>query len=216
MSNTTACLNMIKQQLRTNNIHSESILSLFAQGHRETFVPEAFKAFTYSDMQIPLNHGQVMLTPLEEAQILETAQLQPNDFVLEIGTGSGHLTYLLSQQCQKVVSIDMHHDFIEQAKAILKEKDIHNAELLNINANDLSSLTSLFDVVICTAAVEEIPAEWLKVMKANGKIFVPVGKTAQNAQWLFLNNKKITGHEFVFHTHVPSLINTQKKETFVF
>ncbi|NBX84842.1 MAG: methyltransferase domain-containing protein [Gammaproteobacteria bacterium] len=216
MSNTTACLNMIKQQLRTNNIRSESILSLFTQGQREAFVPEAYKAFTYSDMQINLNHGQVMLTPLEEAQILETAALQPNDFVLEIGTGSGHLTYLLSQQCQKVVSIDIHDDFIQQAKAIFKEKDIHNAEFLNINANDLSSITCLFDAVICTAAVEEIPVEWLKVMKANGKIFVPVGKITQNAQWLFLDNKKISGHEFVFHTHVPSLIQNQKKEKFIF
>lgn len=216
MSNNVACLNMIKQQLRTNNIHNESILSLFSQAERSKFAPEAFQSFAFADMQIPLAHHQFMMTPLEEAQILETAKLKPNDYVLEIGTGSGHLTYLLSQFCEKVVSIDIHENFIQNAKQHFQDRNIQNVEFIHQDASVWSSATHLFDVIICTAAIEAIPADWLKMLKANGKIFAPIGDKAQNAQWIYLNNKKMTGHEFVFHTHLPKLLEAQHQEKFIF
>lgn len=211
-----ACLNMIKQQLRTNNIHDESILKLFSQAQRSEFVPEAFHAFAFADMQIPLAHEQVMMTPLEEAQILQSAKLNPNEYVLEIGTGNGHLTYLLSQFCEKVVSIDLHEDFTKQAKQNFQNRNVQNVEFLTQDAATWTSSSHLFDVIICTAAIESIPGEWLKMMKANGKIFAPIGDTSQNAQWVHLKNKKMDGHEFVFHTHLPKLIQKQRQEKFIF
>jgi ribosomal 30S subunit maturation factor RimM len=68
--------NMIKQQLRTNAVLDTSILELYQSIDREAFVPHEYRAFAYSDMQIPLNHQQQMLTPLEEALILQALALK--------------------------------------------------------------------------------------------------------------------------------------------
>ena len=67
MQNTTARHNMISQQLRTGGITYEPLLCLYERFEREEFVPEIYKKFAYSDMRIPLDHMQHMLTPLEEA-----------------------------------------------------------------------------------------------------------------------------------------------------
>ncbi|HFL3390061.1 TPA: protein-L-isoaspartate O-methyltransferase, partial [Legionella pneumophila] len=74
--NHSARINMIKQQLRTGDVLNESILDLYDEILRHEFVPELFSNFAYSDMQIPLAHGQRMLTPLEEGTILQALDLK--------------------------------------------------------------------------------------------------------------------------------------------
>ncbi|MGL6037098.1 MAG: protein-L-isoaspartate O-methyltransferase family protein, partial [Legionella sp.] len=84
---TNARINMIKQQLRTGDVLNEQLLDLYDLIPREDFVPELFRQFAYSDMQIPLTHDQRMLTPLEECKILQGLELHGNETILEIGTG---------------------------------------------------------------------------------------------------------------------------------
>ena len=99
-------INMVKQQLRTGDVLNSSILDLYTEIPREEFVPNQFKHFAYSDMQIDLAHEQRMMTPLEEAKLLQALDLRGNEVVLEVGTGTGFLTALLSRLCKKVISID--------------------------------------------------------------------------------------------------------------
>ena len=73
--------------------------------------PKQIAHFAYSDMQIPLTHGQRMLTPLEEGKILQALNLKGNETVLEVGTGTGFFTALLSKLCKKVISVDYYSDF---------------------------------------------------------------------------------------------------------
>ena len=99
-------INMIKQQLRTGDVIDESILELFREIARDEFVPAKYKDFAYSDMQLELAHQQRMMTPLEEAKILQALNLTGNETVLEVGTGTGFLTALLSRRCKKLISVD--------------------------------------------------------------------------------------------------------------
>ena len=215
MNASPACLNMIKQQLRTNNVLDEKILTLFGENIRHKFVPEALQDFTNADMHIPLAHDQIMFTPLEEAEILTSGDFDDNAVVLEIGTGSGFLSYLLSHFCKKVVSIDLHADFIEHAQTVHQSLNVKNVELMVQDAMALVEFPFQFDAIICTAGLEFIPKAWLKLLKAKGKIFAPIGDKTQNAQWIHIENEKTTAHEFVFQTKVPMLMNHQKAK-FIF
>ena len=84
--------NMVGQQVRTWDVLDERILTLFEQVHREDFVSENFRKLAFADINIPLAHGQVMMKPAVEGRMLQTLELQPDDTVLEIGTGSGYVT----------------------------------------------------------------------------------------------------------------------------
>ena len=208
--------NMIKQQLRTNNIHNDLILNLYKNASREQFVPEAYKQFSYSDMHIPLEHQQVMLTPLEEAKMIQSAQLSPKDNVLEIGTGTGFLTTLLAQVCNKVVSIEYHADLVIQAKKNISKQELTNIELLHLDANHLTTLEDKFDAIICTSGLESIPEHWLNLLKPKGRIFAPIGCDSQNAQWIYFENNMSVGHEFVFTSKLPLFISGTTTSKFIF
>ncbi len=215
MSASVACLNMIKQQLRTNNILDEQILNLFIKLARFQFVPQQYQDFSFADMHIPLAHQQIMMTPLEEAKILQTGQFNKDSVVLEIGTGSGFLSALLSQICEKVVSIDIYKDFIEHAQDIHHKLKIDNIELLEQDATQMIEFPYQFDAIICTSGIEYIPQNWIKMLKPQGKIFVPIGEKTYHAQWVHFNEGRATGHEFVFQADVPSLIQ-DKPAKFIF
>jgi len=209
MNPSAACLNMIKQQLRTNNVLDEKILSMFLAPTRQHFCPDDYQNFVYADTHLPLGHQQVMLTPLEEGLILQTAQLKPSDMILEIGTGSGFFSYLLSKLCQKVISVDYFPEFIELASQRLMELNVNNVECLHQDASLNTEFSYQFDMIICSAGLTEIPSHWLSLLKPQGKIFAPIGETSQNAQWLHYDKQQVIGHEFVFQTSVPMFIDHQ-------
>lgn len=210
-------VNMIKQQLRTNNIHQDNIISLFEQFPRAEFVPSTSKAFAYADTHIPLAHDEIMLTPLEEAKIIQSANLKPHHNVLEIGCGTGFMTTLLSQVCDKVVAIDYHPDFVKLSEEHLAKLKIKNVHFEHRDAMHLGDLQQHFDAIICTSAIESIPQTWFKNLNPKGKIFAPIGiDKIQNAQWIFVDHGKVQGHEFVFSSTLPPIIDPRKREHFKF
>lgn len=211
-----ACINMIKQQLRTNNINNEAILALYNDYPREQFLPEHYQAFAYVDMHIPIDENQVMLTPLEEAKILQSGEFKPEDKVLVLGSGHTYLIGLLSHLCAKVQVIDTAADRIVAAKKCFKKHKINNVDLMICESYELKSMSEEFDAIICPSAVSQIPASWFNSLKPTGKLFVSLGEDVQHAQWLHLNAQKVTGHEFVFSTHLPHLPKLQVESKFIF
>ena len=97
-----ARFNMIEQQIRPWDVADAAVLHLLAVVRREDFVPLAHKALAFVDMEIPLGHGQCMLAPRVEARMLQDAAVKKHEKVLEIGTGSGFMTALLSRSCTPV------------------------------------------------------------------------------------------------------------------
>src|SRR5690242_3725008 len=126
--------NMITQQLHTWGVLDPAVLELFTRVPREFFVPQAYKNIAFADTTIPLGHDQHMLTPTEEARILQCLQLQPTESVLEIGTGSGFMTALLARSAQHVDSADIFPDFTTTAQAKLNILKIDNTTLVTANA----------------------------------------------------------------------------------
>ena len=99
--------NMVEQQIRTWEVLDQDVLDLLYVVAREEFVPEKHRALAFSDMEIPIGEGERMWQPKLEARILQELNVRKTDRVLEVGTGSGYLTALMSHRAAHVVSVEI-------------------------------------------------------------------------------------------------------------
>ena len=217
MNNNSARINMVKQQLRTNDVLNESILALYDLVPRTEFVPEHYADFAYSDMQIPLAHNQRMLTPLEESIILQALNLKGHETVLEVGTGSGFFTALLSKLCAKVISIDYYAEFTASASVKLKAHHCDNVELYTGDASRGWLEKAPYDVLVFTGSIEHLTKTHQLQILPGGKLFSIEGNSpVMRARLHALDHENVWTESFLFETDIPALIDHLKPKEFVF
>lgn len=174
-----ARFNMIEQQIRPWEVLDAHVLQLLSVVKREDFVPLAHKALAFVDMEIPLREGgargQAMLAPRVEARLLQEANVQKHEKVLEIGTGSGYLTALLAHRAQRVVSLEIEPELADLARANLQKAGITNAEVRTANAAGRMQADGPFDVLVLGGSVAEMPELLLDQVKVGGRVIGVVG-----------------------------------------
>ena len=111
-----ARLQMVNQQVRGWNVYDEDVLSTLRDLPRERFVPTAYEALSFADIEIAIGHGEHMMTPTVEGRVLQALRLAGDERVLEVGTGSGFLTACLAKLGASVTSIDIYDDFLQNAE----------------------------------------------------------------------------------------------------
>ncbi|MDR3441791.1 MAG: protein-L-isoaspartate O-methyltransferase [Legionella sp.] len=217
MSYQNARVNMVKQQLRTGDVLEESILNLYDMFPRNEFVPEQYADFAYSDMQIPLAHDQRMLTPLEEGTILQALDLKGHEIVLEVGTGSGFFTAMLSKLCKQVISVDYYADFTTNAARKLKAHHCDNVELITGDASQGWLDKAPYDVIVFTGALEQLNETHLLQILPGGKLLAIEGKPpVMQARLHQLDHQDQWTQSMIFETNIPLLIDKLKQKEFVF
>ncbi|WP_338521763.1 protein-L-isoaspartate O-methyltransferase family protein [Candidatus Legionella polyplacis] len=209
--------NMLKKQLYYGYITNKKILDIFNNIPRHIFVQNKFKTFSYSDMRIPINYGQYMLTPLEEAIILQSLFLKGNEKILEIGTGTGFFTAILSKLSKKIISIDYYEEFIKTAENKLKALSIRNIQLIKKDFNTYKCNNKyLFDILICTAAIDKIKIPYLLKFLSNGKLFTILkNKLTMKGILFIIQNNKIIKQNILFETITTPIIDHSNKKIFI-
>lgn len=217
MINHIARVNMIKQQLRTGDVVDERVIELFDSVPREDFIPSKYKPYAYSDMQIPLAHDQCMMTPLEEAKLLQALELKGHETVLEVGTGTGFLTALLSRLCKKIVSVDCFPDFTDSARKLLAANHCTNVELFTGDASQGWLDLAPYDVIVFTSSLISLNETQRLQLLPSGKLFAIVGKQPVMQGRLYtLDHDKQWQNQVIFETSLPSLFDHNKVKGFVF
>ncbi|HHQ69167.1 MAG TPA: protein-L-isoaspartate O-methyltransferase [Halothiobacillaceae bacterium] len=171
-----ARFNMVEQQIRPWDVLDKRVLEVFFKVPRERFVPEDQQAYAFSDMAIPLAHHQHMLRPVVEGRILEHLQIQPNEHILEIGTGSGFFTACLATLGKSVRSVDIHKTFTKQAAGILDELGFDQVALETGDAHAGWALQEQFDVIVFTGALAQIPEVCKSQLTEGGRLLAITGK----------------------------------------
>lgn len=209
--------NMIKQQLRTGNVLNDTVLGLYQTLPRDSFVPRTYKQFAYSDYQIPLEHQQKMLTPLEEATILQALNLQGTETVLEIGTGCGFFTALLAQCAKHVISVDYYRDITEKAQKHLNDFKIDNITLETGDAHRGWMENAPYDVIVMTGAIRQLDDVFKTQLMKTGKLFAIVGEgSAMTGSIYTLDEQEQWIETPLFDTYVQPLITSNPFDTFDF
>jgi protein-L-isoaspartate(D-aspartate) O-methyltransferase len=158
-----------------------------------------------------------MMKPVVEGRVLQSLELQPEDHVLEIGTGSGFLTGCLAGLAARVTSVDIHADFTVAASKRLQNAGVRNVELVTGEAVEGWQPNELFDALIVTGAVASIPARWLTWLKPDARALIVKGQSpVQHATLLTHEGAGRYREETLFETDLPYLIHAEPLKRFVF
>ena len=209
--------NMVVSQIRTWDVRDDRILDLVARAPRQDFVPAALRNMAFADMQIPLGHGEVMMAPLMEARFLQELAIKPTDSVLEIGTGSGFVTWLLAQLSQQVTSVEIRGEFTERAAGRLAA---HGASNITLEVGDGArgwSRTAPYDVIFVTGSLPLLAEEFKQQLRIGGRLAVITGD-APVMEARLITRVNDSGYDIrsLFETVIPPLQNAPSPERFRF
>jgi protein-L-isoaspartate(D-aspartate) O-methyltransferase len=205
---------MVEQQVRPWEVLDARVLETIATVPRELFVPEAQRQLAYVDTPLPLAHGETMMKPVVEGRLLQALALQPEDDVLEIGTGSGYVTACLARLAREVVSIDLHADFLQSAGERLQQSGLRNVRLQLADALDFRP-NRQFDAVAVTAAVAEVPEAFSGWLKPGGRLFVIRGLSPVQQALRITRRGESLHRESLFETDVPYLRGCEPVAQFI-
>ena len=166
---------MVEQQVRPWEVLDPRVLDVLATVNREDFVAPRHRKLAYTDLALPLEHGEVMMKPVLEGRLLQALELQPEDEVLEIGTGSGYLAALLGGLTQHVVSLEIEPLLVEMARDNLQRAGIHNVEVRQADGSQEGVAEGPFDAIVLSGSVAEIPQHLLAQLRDGGRLVAIVG-----------------------------------------
>jgi protein-L-isoaspartate(D-aspartate) O-methyltransferase len=206
---------MVEQQIRAWDVFDASILELLKALPREQFVPAHFQSTAFADAELPIGHGQSMMTPTVEGRVLQTLAPQQTDDVLEIGTGSGFLTACLARLSNSVTSIDIYDDFLDSAAGKLEDTGIANVDLQLMDATQQLP-EGQFDVIAITGSIAQFDPRYVSILKPGGRLFVIVGEAPVMDACLVTPAENGWTVDTVFETELAPLVNGNLPPQFLF
>lgn len=211
-----AQFNMIEQQIRPCEVLEGRILELLKHVHREHFVPAGMRDLAFADMEIPLGHGATMWQPKLEARAVQELHLARNDKVLEVGTGSGYLTALLSALSGHVTSVEIEPELSAMAKQNLAAYRRSNITLETGDAAHGWG-NGGYDAIVLTGSTPVLPAAFQNSLNIGGRLFAIVGDApVMEAKLITRVAPDIFETVNIMESCVAPLRNAEQPKRFVF
>ena len=209
--------NMVEQQIRTWEVLDQDVLDLLYLVPREHFAPEAHRALAFSDLEIPIGEEQKMWQPKLEARVLQELAVRKSDRVLEVGTGSGYLTALLSHRAGQVHSVEINPKLAELGRGNLAR---HGADNVALHVGDAAHgwpQHAPYDVIVLTGSTPLMPRALLEQLAVGGRLFAVVGEAPAMAGTLFTCTAPgAWGEVELFETVLAPLANAERPSRFRF
>jgi protein-L-isoaspartate(D-aspartate) O-methyltransferase len=170
-----ARLQMVEEQLISRGIRQPEVLDAMRKVPRHLFVEEALYSQAYSDYPLPIGERQTISQPYMVALMTEAMELTGKERVLEIGTGSGYQSAVLSLLAGRVYTVERISTVAQRARRVLDGLHCSNV-ILRVGDGTLGwKEEAPFDAIIVTAAAPEIPPAYIKQLDTDGRLVVPVG-----------------------------------------
>jgi protein-L-isoaspartate(D-aspartate) O-methyltransferase len=166
---------MVRTQLAERGIREVRVLDAMSRVPRHEFVPETLRQEAYEDHPLPIGEGQTISQPYIVAAMLEHLALQATDRVLEVGTGSGYVTALLSLLCAEVCSVERHAQLAALAESTLHRLGYRNIKIRVGDGSQGWPEYAPFDAILVSAATPEMPPALFAQLREGGRLVAPVG-----------------------------------------
>jgi protein-L-isoaspartate(D-aspartate) O-methyltransferase len=170
-------LNMVNNQIRYRGIIDKNVINAMESVPRHLFVGENEQRLAYIDGPLPIGHGQTISQPYIVAYMTEILELQPHHKVLEIGTGCGYQTAILSLIAKQVISIEYIEGLAKSARNRLNNLGYKNISIHCSNGRLGWQKEAPYDRIIGTAAPSKIPEPLIEQLAPSGIMILPVGKS---------------------------------------
>lgn len=216
-----ARFNMVHQQLRPWGVLDERVLEVMGTLERERFVPDAYRALAYADIEIPLPNGEQMLPPKLVGHLLQALNPQPGDQALEIGTGSGYVAACLRKLGARVISIEIDPLQAQEARARLEALGFYGIDVREGDGLAGPIYGGPFDAIAVNGSVpdESALSNLKRQLKEGGRLVCILGQgPAMSCVRLTRVNERDYRRESLFETWAPPLIQPvrAKEKAFVF
>lgn len=168
---------MVARQLMRGGISDRRVLEAFASVPRHLFVPMEYRKFAYEDRPLPIGFEQTISQPYIVAYMTQALELTGTERVLEVGTGSGYQTAILSALAPEVHTMELIPALAERAARTLAELGITNVHAHIGDGSQGWSEAAPYDAILVTAAAPHVPKPLLTQLADGGRMILPVGKS---------------------------------------
>ncbi len=208
---------MVGQQIRGWDVLDPDVVGVMSHLPREHFVPEQYRNLAYADSEIPIGHGQIMLRPSVQGRILQAAQVQRGERVLEIGTGTGYLTACLAALGGEVRSLEYHEDLVKAAEKSLSASGTEHVVVVREDAHTLDADGTTYDVIIVTGSLPAADRSFMQRLAHGGRLVWFLGQApVMRAELVTRVEDDEWRREGLFETVVPPLIGAASIQRFEF
>ena len=196
---------MVRVQIMDRGVKDEAVLRAMRKVPRHLFVPEEYVNEAYYDSPLPIGYNQTISQPYIVAYMTEVAKPDPSKTALEIGTGSGYQAAILAETVKKVYTIEIIPELARESEARLKSLGYDNIVVRYGDGYQGWKEFSPFDIVIVTAAAEQIPEPLIAQLAENGRLVIPIGEPSAIQELILLvkKNGKIEKSRLTFVRFVP-------------
>jgi protein-L-isoaspartate(D-aspartate) O-methyltransferase len=214
---TTARINMVESQVRPNKVTDPRLIDALETLPREDFVPPDLRAVAYVDRSLKLGEGRYLLDPMVFARLVQAADPQPDDLVLDIACATGYSTAVLARLAGTVVAVESDEALIDAANAALNGLGIDNAVVVNGEPAFGYAQQGPYDVILINGEVDSLPQSLTDQLAPGGRL-VAVLKDDQGLGRATLLMRTAAGlsRRTLFDANVPRLPEFTVEAGFVF
>ena len=196
---------MVDTQVRPSDVTKFPIIEAMLSVPREMFVPEDRREAAYAGENVSLGDGRVVLDPRTLAKILDAADIQPDEMVLDIGPGLGYSSALAARMAEAVVAVEENPDLAAEAERALGEASADNVAVVEGALAEGAAKHGPYDVILLQGAVESIPEGLLDQLKDRGRIVAIFAEGALGVVRIGLKSDGRVTWRFVFNATAPLL-----------
>lgn len=204
--------NRLVQRLRDTGIKDERVLDVIAQTPRHLFIDEALAHRAYEDTALPIGHGQTISQPYTVAKMTEIllAGGRPLQRVLEIGTGSGYQSAILSPLVERLFSVERIEPLQKRAQQRLQSLGLRNVRCQLSDGTWGWSEQGPYDGILAAAAPEQVPQSLLDQLADGGRLVMPVGSDDQRLVLIVRHGDHFSRKQLETVRFVPFLSGVQR------
>ncbi len=211
-----ARFNMVEQQIRPWEVLDRTVLDLMERAPRDAFVPNEYRRLAYADTAVPIGHGEAMLPPKVEGRLLQALGIGSEERVLEIGAGSGFLTWLLAQRAAHVTGVELKPALAERARANLAAHRVGNATVEVGDGRRGRDRGAPYDAIVVGGSVPVREPAFEEQLAVGGRLFVVIGAApAMEATLVQRIGEREWTRKSMFETVLPPLAGADAPGRFV-
>ncbi|MFQ6677316.1 MAG: protein-L-isoaspartate(D-aspartate) O-methyltransferase [Fidelibacterota bacterium] len=184
---------MVHHQLRQRGLKNKELLAVMERVPRHLFVEKKYQSIAYDDRPLPIGYDQTISQPYIVGYMTDQLNVMPHHIVLEIGTGCGYQTAILSELASKVYSVERIPELAKSVQPRLHELGYKNVDVILGNGWNGHQKEAPYDRIMVTAGAKKIPEPLLEQLACGGRMVIPVGRMTFN-QFLKIVRKDSYGN----------------------
>jgi protein-L-isoaspartate(D-aspartate) O-methyltransferase len=207
---------MIDSQIFANGVTNVRLLEAFRKVPREQFLPPTKRSVAYADAEVEVAHGRSLLAPRTFAKLLQLAEIQPTDSVLDVGCATGYSTAILSRISNRVIGLEQDADLVRIASETLYECGEGNASVMQGALPDGNRGGAPFDVIVVEGAFEQNPERLIAQLSEAGRLVGILQNEEERHAVIYFKERGDVARKIGFDASAPVLNGFRQPAGFTF